>query len=151
MNRDLLLHDIISLNPSFMMVVGDMNAKSSSWYINDSTSNEGFQIESLTSFYGFSQLISNPTHNLPHTSSSIDLIFTDQPNLIIDSGVHSSLHPNCHHQIVFCKLNLKIEYPPPYERIIWNYKHADTESINHVINTFDWQKLFQGKCPAILF
>ena len=144
-NFDLMLHDISSLNPSFVMILGDMNAKSSSWCSNDSTSNEGFHIESLTSFYGFSQLISNPTHILPTTSSCIDLIFTDQPNLIMDSGVYSSLHPNCHHQIVFSKINLKIEYPPPYERIIWDYKHANTESINQAINTFDWENLFQGK------
>ena len=30
--------------------------------------------------------------------------------------VHSSLHENCHHQITFAKFNLKIYYPPPYER-----------------------------------
>ena len=29
----------------------------------------------------------------------------------MDSGVHASLHPNFHHQIVYAKLNLKIEYP----------------------------------------
>ena len=32
----------------------------------------------------------------------------------MDSGAHASLHPNCHHQIVYEKLNLKIEYPPPF-------------------------------------
>ena len=32
------------------------------------------------------------------------------------SGVHSSFHLNCHHQLVFAKLNLSILYPPPYER-----------------------------------
>ena len=40
--------------------------------------------------------------------------FPGQPNLVVNSGVHPSLHKNCHHQM-FCKLNLKIEYPPPYE------------------------------------
>ena len=29
----------------------------------------------------------------------------------MDSGVHASLHPNRYHQIVYAKLNLKIEYP----------------------------------------
>ena len=27
---------------------------------------------------------------------------------------------NCHHQIVFSKLNLKIEYPPLYEQLVWD-------------------------------
>ena len=26
-------------------------------------------------------------------------IFTSQQNLVMESGVHSFLHPNCHHQI----------------------------------------------------
>ena len=45
----------------------------------------------------------------------------------MESGVHSSLHPNCHHQIVFAKINLKIYYPPPYEREIWHYEKANAE------------------------
>ena len=30
-----------------------------------------------------------------------------QPNMVIESGIHSSLHSSCHHQIVFAKFNLK--------------------------------------------
>ena len=58
-NLDQTLHDISSLNPSFVMLLGDFNAKSSSWYSQDITSSEGFRIESLTSFYSFTQLISS--------------------------------------------------------------------------------------------
>ena len=29
-----------------------------------------------------------------------------------------SLHPNCHHHIIYCKVNLIIEYLPPYERSV---------------------------------
>ena len=71
---------------------------------------------SLQHMYGLHQLMSDPTHILPNSSSFIDLIFTDQPNLVVDSGVHPSLHPNCHYQITYCKFNLFIEYPPPYEQ-----------------------------------
>ena len=59
-------------------MLGDLNAKSNSWYIDDTTSAEGFQIESLSTFYGLNQLISSPTHILPTSSSCIDLIFIDQ-------------------------------------------------------------------------
>ena len=30
------------------------------------------------------------------------------------------MHPNCHHQIIYCKFNLTIEYPPPDERVVWD-------------------------------
>ena len=145
LNLDQTLHDISSLNPSFVMLLGDFNAKSSSWCSQDITSSEGFRIETLTSFYSFTQLISLPTHILPNSSSCIDLIFVDQPNIIRNSGVHSSLHTDCNHQIIYLQFNLKIDYPPPYERLVWNYNKANVESINLAINRFDWENLFAGK------
>ena len=57
-------------------------------------------------------MISEPTHILPRSVSCIDLLFTNQPNMVLNSGVHPSLHANCHHQIIFAKVNLKIDYPP---------------------------------------
>ena len=111
-----MLSDINSFNPDFSIILGDFNAKSKNWWHCDTQTSEGSRIDSLTTSYGFQQLISEPTHILKNSSSCIDLIFTDQPNLITDSGTHPSLHPNCHLHITFCKTNLKITYPPPYMR-----------------------------------
>ena len=72
------------------------------------------------------------------SSSCIDLLFTSQPNLVMESGVHSSLRPNCNHRVVFAKLNLSILYPPPYQRTVWFYRKANPELIRRVINEFDW-------------
>ena len=78
------------------LILGDFNAKLKRWCSDDIDTNEGLEIESLTNLYGFSQMLSEPTHVLSSSSSCIDLIFTNQPNMITDSGVHPSLHPNCH-------------------------------------------------------
>ena len=56
----------------------------------------------------------------------------------MESGIHSSLHSNCHHQIVFAKFNLSIFYPPPYERTVWYCERANTELIRRAIDQFDW-------------
>ena len=55
-----------------------------------------------------------PTHKLDTSALFIDLIFTQQPNLMTESGVHLFLHPIFHHQIRFAKFNLEIIYLPPY-------------------------------------
>ena len=49
---------------------------------------------------------------------SIALIFTTQPNLIMESVVHFLLYNKLyyHHHITFAKFNLKIQHSPPYER-----------------------------------
>ena len=64
----------------------------------------------------------------------MDLIFDNQPNLLIDSGIH--------HQVIFCKLNLEIEYSPPYACEVWNYRKAQTDLVNNVIdNWVNWVNL----------
>ena len=55
----------------------------------------------------------------------------------MDSGPHTSLHPNCHHQIVYPNLNLKIEYPPLYERLVWGYKNTNAQLLDYTIETFN--------------
>ena len=59
-----LLCNIRSKDPAFTIVLGDFNARSNSWWVHDITNNDGTQIESISSPYGFSQLISKQTHIL---------------------------------------------------------------------------------------
>ena len=58
----------------------------------------------------------------------------------MNSGVFPSIHQNCHHQIVFAKVNFNIFYPPPYTRRTWDYGKANHEAINNAIANFDWEK-----------
>ena len=102
------LETLTQRNLFLMVVLGDFNAKSKHWCNQDSTNFEGISIKNVTSQFGLSQIITEATHILGSSSSCIDLIFTTQPNLVVESGVHPSLHPNCHHQIVFAKFNLQI-------------------------------------------
>ena len=71
------------------------------------------------------------------------MIFTSQPNIVVESGVLPSLHPNCHHIIIFTKFNLKIYHPPPYLREVWHYK-ANADLIKRAINNFNWEKAFSN-------
>ena len=137
-NFESTLDKIHENNPFMTVVLGDFNAKSNNWCKADVTSLEGSKIDTITSSYGLNQLIQEPTHILNSSSSCIDLIFTSQPNLVMESGIHSSLHSNCHHQIVFAKFNLSIFYPPPYERTVWYYERANTELMRRAIDQFDW-------------
>ena len=89
----------MSQNPYFIIVTGDFNVRLSSWWKNDLTMSEGNQVGTITSSYGLSQLIREPTHILPNSSSCIDLIFINQNNFLMDSGVHVFLHPNCLYQM----------------------------------------------------
>ena len=83
----------------------------------------------LSSSDGFSQLINEPTHIQTITTFCIDLILTDKSGLLVDSGVHSSLHSNCHHQIIYSTFNLDNCYPSLSQGLVWVYKKADPNNI----------------------
>ena len=112
---------------------------------NDTKTSEGAQLDYRTSLSGMKQVTTKPTHILESSASCIDLIFTNQPNIIMDSGVHSSLHEKCYHQIIYSKLSLKLEYPPPHICKSCDYNRSETDSINRSIEFFYWFYLFSGK------
>ena len=56
----------------------------------------------------------------------------------MDSGVHPSLHSNCHHQIIYAKFDLKVFYPP-YERTVWHFSRTNSGHIKKAIHPFDWE------------
>ena len=60
----------------------------------------------------------------------------------MESAVHSSLHPNRQHEIVFAKIDLKICYPPLYEGEIWYYEKANADLICRSIDHFPWDNRF---------
>ena len=136
------MDDSFNSNTFLITVIGGFNAKSNKWSEGDRSTIEGSKIDFLTFQFGLSQIIKEPTHIQENSSFCIDLIFTTQPNMVLESGVHHSLHQNCHHQIIFAKFNLTEYYLPPYERTIFHYSQANVDHIQQVINLFGWEKAF---------
>ena len=145
LNFEQLLTYVNSIKSHVFSVTGDFNVRSSSWWSDDVDTVEGMRLGSITSYYGLDQIINEPTHILPTSASCIDLIFINQPNLVINNGVHPSLHQNCYYQIIFAKIDLKVYYPPPYKRLVWDYKKANIDAINLATKSFNWEKAFNGK------
>ena len=140
-----LFDDAHIFQPAFTVIFGDFNARLKSWWSGDSITIKSTRLDSLVSTHDFHQLISEPTHILRKSLSCIDLISTDQPSLVVDSVLHPTLHEYCHHQITYCKLNLEIEYPLPYERLVWDFKRTDVNAITTAINQVDWMFMFSYK------
>ena len=147
-NLELMLSKMHAENPFCVIITGDFNCRSAQWWKDDIENNEGKHFESLTSDIGLHQLISEPTHFMGDSKSCIDLIFTDQPNLVVESGVHPSLHEQCHHQLVYGKLSVSNVKLPPYKRRIWYYDKADFVATMKSIEMFRWQEHLENmSCP----
>ena len=105
-NFERTLDNLAQNNPFLLVTTDDFNAKSTNCCANDQTSFEGSKIDHITSQFGLSQIIIEPKHILDSSSSCIGLLFTSQLNLVIESGIHTSLHQNCNHQLTYSKFNL---------------------------------------------
>ena len=58
------------------------------------------------------------------------------------SGVHSSLHRNCHHQIVFARFILK--FVTTTEREIWHYEKVNADLCRRSISQLSWNNRFSN-------
>ena len=140
-NFDILYSNIQAENPFATFFTGDFNAHTQFWWLDGNTTPEGEIIDEHFSKLGLSQIISEPTNFKPHKKPScIDLIVTDQPNIILESGTRASLDSYCHHQIIHCKANFRIPPPPPFERIIWHFNRANSAAIKRCMNSFPWRQ-----------
>ena len=128
-NFELLLSKLHAENPFCVVITGDFNCRSTQWWEHDTENNERRLFEPFVSELGLHQSISEPTHLMGDSKSCIDLIFTDQPNLIVDSGIYPSLHEQCHHQIVYGKLSVSNIALPSHTRKVWYYDKADIVAI----------------------
>ena len=113
-------------NPYACFFAGDFNDHSQFWWPDGNTTVEGREIENLITSLNLSHLISEPTNfERNKYPSCIDLIITDQPNLVLDCGTSASLDFSCRHQITYCKVNFNIPPSPPFERKNWHYERAN--------------------------
>ena len=124
-----------------LIFTGDVNAHAHSvqWWPNGDSNNEGTQLNLLFSVLRLAQLISEPTHFRENCQPScIDLIICDQPNLVRDNVVRSSLDQTCKHQITYCKVSIKSPRIPASKRLVWHYDKANSDLINRAIFDFQW-------------
>ena len=134
-----MYYNIKSENPFVIFFAGDFNAHSPFWWSEGNTTPECAAIEDLFTSLDLQQLICEATNFEPNTHPTcIDLVVTDQPNLVLDSGTRPSLDSFCHHQIIHCKFSFRIPPPPPYERKIWHFNSANIVAIKRSMLNLPW-------------
>ena len=125
-NFENLVIKIRDEKPYASFYVGDFNAHCQNWWPGGDTNAEGLLLDELTSSLGLEQLISDPTnYEDGKNPSCIDLIFCDQPNIVLESGIRPSPDNFCKHQIIFGRLNLHIPPLRPFVRKTWHYNKAN--------------------------
>ena len=138
------IFDIIKdAKPHCVILTGDLNCRSKQFWSDDIDSPKGVALDELIKSNNLTQLIDQPTNIELRGKSCVDLIITDQPNLFVEYGIHSSLDNNCHHQIIHGKINISVPSPPPYKRRIWDYEKAGKDERRQFLTNIDWISKFK--------
>ena len=58
---NLTMESITQKNPFLTVVIGEVNARSSKWWMDDKATQEGLKIDNLLSQFSLSQVINEPT------------------------------------------------------------------------------------------
>ena len=88
-NLEFNINTTTANNTFLTVVLGDFKAKSNVWFKGDKTTYGGSKMDGFTSTFGLQQINNQPTNIIGDSSSYIDLIFTSQSNLVMESWVHS--------------------------------------------------------------
>ena len=100
------------------------------------TSFKGANIELLTSLFGLGQKIKESTHILENSMSCVDLIFTSQPNMVMNPDIRV-LCTHCDQQLVFTFFDLKIFIHLLMKGLFGNYIQVNTDHIRRATDGFD--------------
>ena len=143
------MNEIKNENPFCTVVTGDYNSHNNSWFHGDKSDNYGLTMQNIFDDHSLSQLVKQPRYIANKSNTCIDLVCTDQPNLILNNEIHPSLHSTCHHQVNYIRMNLKCPPPPPYKRFVWHYDRANEKNLCDAVTGYNWQLLNSFDSPMI--
>ena len=133
---------------SNICLVGDFNAKHSSWLPSQTTDAAGARMFTFAVSNGLAQVVSDATYT---TSSGkdvqLDLMFVNQP-LLVQSC--STLAPVADHCPTLMRLSARNGLHRAWRKsyCTWDYQNADVDSLREALQRVDWSVLHSFSDPT---
>ena len=124
-------------NPFILIVTGDFNDRCAAWDSAHSESELGLSLVNLVSQHNLFQLIDEPTRTSEYSNTLLDLIITDSPGLVLDSGTLAPIS-NSDHSVVYCSFSLSLHKDISFKRPVWDYKKANFPELNAALSSAPW-------------
>ena len=124
-------------NSESIIITGDFNDRCIVWNDDHSRSDLSNKLVNLLNATNLHQIIQEPTRITVTCANLLDLIITDSPGYIMDSGTLPPI-ANLDHSAVFCKLTIRYITDISYKRHIWDYKNANFQELNQALLHAPW-------------
>ena len=139
-NIQRVLNNIYANKPESFIILGDFNDRCITWNSNHTYSELSNKLLDLVTGNNLFQIIDEPTHVTENSSSLLDIIITDSPAYIIDSGIWAPIGDPFHSSI-FCKFQLQFNREGKYKRQIFNYEQCNYNLMNAAVTSAPWNVL----------
>ena len=133
-------------SPATIIITGDFNAGNA--FLQDQTINHSgithFDIKLRDALYtlNLSQIISTPTRQTQLTANLRDLMITNNPLIIADSGTLSSFS-NIDHFPVYASIRIKTPKTSVTTKKIWDYDKLDADKLTRLLLHINWDNIIE--------
>ncbi len=135
------ISQVLAQETDGIYLLGDFNDRCTSWEGPHPNSELKENLSDMTNTFGLHQLINEATYVTSTSANILDLIFTDNPGYIIESGTLPPLGTS-KHAVVYCKSTKTITQEKPYTKGVWKYEDADVNGLNTAIGDFPFEDIF---------
>ena len=139
-NFQTVLNNLLFDNPDSFFILGDFNDHCLVWDDDHRQSELGLKLVQLVNSNNLFQVITEPTHIKPNSSTLLDLIITDSPGYITESGVSSPIG-DPYHCLIHCSINFNTAHQKCYSRLIWRYNFGDFNKLNNNLINAPWSTM----------
>jgi hypothetical protein len=119
-----------------IIIVGDINENQL-----NHTYSKFKEILHLNNMINMINVITEPTRVTNRSQTLIDPIAVIRDILVNDSGIHKTPRNISDHFATFLIVNCKSDHSTPFKRKVWNYKTANFNELNMLIENHDWSFL----------
>ena len=123
--------------PESFFLLGDLNDHCYAWESDHKNSELGNKLLQLVNMNNIFQIIDEPTHIKDASPSLLDLILTDSPGYIIDSGTLPPIG-DPYHCCIFCRVQVQVKREAAYSRMVWKYNLADVNGLIYNLSNAPW-------------
>ena len=116
---------------SYLCVLGDTNVKN-------------HKLIDLITRFTLNNIITGPTRLCNTRESLLDIILFSDACKCTESSIIAVDQDISDHHATVAVIDIPIELSRCYSREVWNYKHADFNMFNYLIDEFNWNAAFEN-------
>ena len=102
------------------------------------------QLRDCLSLYSLNNVITEPPRINEHSSTLIDPCIVSDACIVLDSGTMAVSDIISDHRATYVSIKIDLKLSSSYFREVWDYKHADYERLNDLIEQCDWTALISS-------